>query len=130
MKTQSPLLEFESTSFAVADGEDDEANPGIYGRALACWIAAQLKVPEDQVIAEDFGWCVPAESSPHLLYIACSSEDDSKSKWRIFVFAEGGLMARLLGRDRRAEEMAGLFSKVRSVLVAHPGISGITQDQT
>lgn len=127
---QSPLLEFESTDFAVADGEDDETNPGIYGRALAGWVAAQLKVPEDEIIPEDFGWCVRAKSSPYRLYVACSSEDDSKTKWRVFVFAEGGLMSRLLGRDGRAEEIASLFSKLKSALSAHPGVGGMTEVQT
>jgi hypothetical protein len=130
MKMQSPLLEFESTDFAVTDGEDDETNPGIYGRALARWIAAQLKVADDQVIPEDFGWCVPVKSSPHHLYVACSSEDDSKNKWRVFVFAEGGLMTRLLGRDCRAEEIASLFSEIKRILAAHPDIRGITEVQT
>jgi hypothetical protein len=127
MNMQSQLLEFESTAFAVIDGEDDETNSGIYGQALARWIAAQLEAPDDQVIPEDFGWCVRATSSPHQLYVACSSEDDSKNKWRVFVFAEGGLMARLLGRDRRAEEIATLFARIKSVLAAHPGVSGITE---
>jgi hypothetical protein len=32
--TQSPLLEFESSAFAVAPGEDEETNPGVYGTAV------------------------------------------------------------------------------------------------
>lgn len=130
MKMQSPLLEFESTDFAVMDGEDDETNPGIYGRALAGWVAAQLEVSEDDIIPEDFGWCVPAKSSPYRLYVACSSEDDSKNKWRVFVFAEGGLMSRLLGRDSRAKEIESLFSKIKSVLSTHPGVRGMMEVQT
>jgi hypothetical protein len=64
---QSPLLEFESSAFAVLPNEDNETNPGIYGKALAQWLANQLRaagVPAGEVIAEDFGWCVPVESSP------------------------------------------------------------------
>ena len=41
--TQSPLLEFESSAFLVAPGEDEETNPGIYGKALAQWLAEQLR---------------------------------------------------------------------------------------
>jgi hypothetical protein len=78
----------------LIEGEDEETNPGIYGRALAFWFASQLQVAQDDVIAE-FGWCVPLKSSPHRLYVACSSEDDRKDRWRIFVFVEGGLFARL-----------------------------------
>jgi hypothetical protein len=64
---QSPLPEFESSAFAVLPNEDNETNPGIYGKALAQWLANQLRaagVPAGEVIAEDFGWCVPVESSP------------------------------------------------------------------
>ncbi|HKS58334.1 MAG TPA: hypothetical protein VJS12_23760 [Steroidobacteraceae bacterium] len=92
---QSPLLEFRSTSFEVAEGEDEETNPGIYGKSLATWLAAQLSVSDDEVNAEDFGWCVPVKSPQHRLYIACSSEDDSKDRWRVFVFAEGGFFSSL-----------------------------------
>jgi hypothetical protein len=124
---KSALLEFESTTFDVAEGEDEETNPGIYGRALAFWLASQLQVAQDDVIAEDFGWCVPVKSSPHRLYVACSSEDDRKDRWRIFVFAERGLFARLLGRDRSAAEVASLFSRVRKMLELQPGVRDLTE---
>ena len=67
---RSPLLEFESSVFAVVPGEDTETNPGIYGKALAQWLADQLReagVRAGAVIAEDFGWCIPVESRPHSL---------------------------------------------------------------
>ena len=71
---QSPLLQFESTAFVDAPGTDEETNPGIFGKALADWLSRQLEAqgskPGD-VIAEDFGWCVPLESNPHKLYVAC-----------------------------------------------------------
>jgi hypothetical protein len=124
---QSSLLEFESTAFSVADGEDEETNPGIYGKSLAIWLASQLQVSEEAVIAEDFGWCVPVKSSPHRLYVACSSEDDRKDRWRIFVFAEGGFVARLLGRDTRAADVESLFSRIKLILAAKPGISAVTE---
>jgi hypothetical protein len=38
---QSPLLEFESSTFAIVPGEDQQTNPGIYGKApLASLFAA------------------------------------------------------------------------------------------
>ena len=90
---QSPLLEFESSAFAVIPGEDEETNPGIYGKALAHWMAEQLRAagfPVGEVVAEDFGWCVPVSSSPHRLYVVCSSTGATPQHWRAFVFAEGG----------------------------------------
>ena len=127
---QSPLLEFESSAFPVMPGEDEATNPGIYGKALAQWLAAQLRaasVPTGNVIAEDFGWCVPVESKPHSLYVVCASGDVS-DQWRVFVFAEGGVVARLLGKDRSAESVASLFDAVVRCLKSEPRVHGLREE--
>jgi hypothetical protein len=53
---EGPLLRFESSAFAVTPGEDQETNPGIFGRALASWVSEQLigeGFNAGSVIAED-----------------------------------------------------------------------------
>jgi hypothetical protein len=127
---QSPLLEFESSAFAVSPGEDDETNPGIYGKALALWLAEQLRtvgVPTGEVIAEDFGWCVCVDSKPHSLYVACANAEET-DHWRVFAFAEGGAMARFFGKDKSAAALEALFSSVRRVLEAEPDIRGLHEE--
>jgi hypothetical protein len=129
--TQTRLLEFESSAFAVAPGEDDETNPGIYGRALAHWLADQLRATGfsvGDVIAEDFGWCVPVASKPHSLYVACASTGERPDQWRVFAFAEGGVMARLLWRDTRAESLASLFAALRRCLESAPTILNLREE--
>jgi hypothetical protein len=126
---QSPLLEFESSAFAAIPGEDEETNPGIYGKALAQWLAERLSaagVPAGEVIAEDFGWCVPIDAGPHSLYVACASGETS-DRWQVFVFAEGGVTARLLGRDKSAESVASLFAAVRRCLESEPDVRGLRE---
>jgi len=87
---QSPLLLLESSAFAPIPGEDRETNPGIFGKALALWLAEQLKTagftPGD-AFAEDFGWCVPVQSKGHALYVACANSDGSSDQWMVFAFA-------------------------------------------
>jgi hypothetical protein len=128
---QSPLLEFESSAFAVIPGEDEETNPGIFGKSLAQWLAQQLRTagyPTGDVIAEDFGWCVPVESKPHSLYVACASAGDRPDQWRVFAFAEGGVMARLLGKDRSAESVAQLLAAVRRCLESTPTVRALREE--
>lgn len=128
---QTPLLEFESSAFEVLPAEDEETNPGIYGKSLAQWLAEQLRAAgfaAGDVIAEDFGWCVPVKAEPHALYVACSSIEDQPGHWRVFAFAEGGLLARLLGKDRRAESLTAVFSALRRSLESSPDIRGLREE--
>jgi hypothetical protein len=128
--TRSALLEFESSAFAVSP-EDEATNPGIYGKALAEWLANELRaagLPAGAIIAEDFGWCVPVATTPHQLYVACASTEEAPNQWRVFAFAEGGLAARLMGTDKRAESLASLFTVVRQCLESHPNVRGLREE--
>jgi hypothetical protein len=127
----SALLEFESSAFSIERGEDERTNPGIFGKALVSWLAEQLRthgLHTREVIAEDFGWCVPVESKPHSLYVACASADESPDHWRVFVFAEGGLVARLFRKDTSAQSVADLFATLKKVLQAAPHVQGLREE--
>ena len=128
---QSALLEFESQGFTVEPGEDEHTNPGVFGKALASWLAEQLRargMRVGEVIAEDFGWCVPVESKPHSLYVACASADERPHHWRVFAFAEGGLVARLFGKDTSSQSMLALFATLKQVLEATPHVQGLREE--
>jgi hypothetical protein len=128
---QSPLLEFESSAFAVIPGEDDATNPGIYGKALALWLSDQLRaagLPAGSIIAEDFGWCVPIQAANHRLYVACASTEEEPNNWRVFAFAEGGMVARLLGTDASASSLASLYATVRGCLESNPNVRGLREE--
>lgn len=46
----------ETSFFEIEPGEDQETNPGVYGRAFAHWLADRLRSrgePVEQVLAED-----------------------------------------------------------------------------
>jgi len=129
---QSPLLQFRCDAFAISPDEDAATNPGIFGRSLAEWLSGALRArgwSVGAVVAEDFGWCVPVDSQPHALYVACASAGAEPGTWRVFVFAEGGLLGRLLGRgDTRADDLARTYEAVRSALVVRPDIHDVTEE--
>lgn len=88
---QSPLLEFTAKAFPIEAGEDEETNPGIYGRALAHWLGGQLHqagMTTGEVFAEDFAWCLSVMVKNHPLYVACSSAEAASYCWRVFVFSQ------------------------------------------
>ena len=57
---------FKSSMFPPEPGEDSETNPGLFGKALAGWLAAKLGdrgYDVDGEIAEDFGRLVQLKHS-------------------------------------------------------------------
>jgi hypothetical protein len=129
--SQGPLLLFESTAFQVSEGEDQETNPGVFGKALAGWLSAELGhrgIRTLGVIAEDFGWCVAVASDASKLYVACANVEDKKTAWQVFVFAEGGFLKRLLGKDVSGAALASLHANIKDILSGNPGIQGLREE--
>ncbi len=127
---QSPILRFESSAFAIVPGEQQATNPGITGKALAEWIREELRASGLSVgapIAEDFGWCVPVKSATYSLYVTCVN-DSPPGHWQVFAFVEGGLVDRLLRKDRSAELLAALFATLRSRLQSSSIIHGLAEE--
>ena len=127
---KSPILKFTSEAFAIAPGEDEATNPGIFGKALAEWIREQLRasgLSTSAIVAEDFGWCVPIASAPYSLYVACGG-GPSTEEWHVFAFVEGGLIHRLFGQDRSDELLATLFSTLQTCLQSSSIVQGLTEE--
>lgn len=128
---QAPILSFESTAFAVAEGEDEETNPGIFGRSLAEWLSTQLNqrdIPTSGVVPEDFEWCVKVAAHPHKLYVACSNANDKGTSWQVFAFSEGNVLGRLLGNNKSAEALSSLHRSVKEILGENSSISGLREE--
>lgn len=132
--TQSRMLLFASTEFTDAAGDDEQTNPGVFGRSLAQWLARELHsrgFSVGDVIPEDFGWCIPLQSMPRAIYVTCSSaEFDSGAEfetWQVFVFTEGGFISRLLGRDTDRDRVAEVFAAVKDVLQASPQVKRLRE---
>ena len=127
---QSPLLTFKSSAFQAIPGEDEKTNPGIYGNALAQWLAGQLRArgfATGEVFAEDFGWCVPIESLPQPVYVACASGESAEA-WQVFSFAEPGLLARLLGRDESRRSLEGVFDAIKACLTGAADVRELREE--
>jgi hypothetical protein len=121
-------VEFSSSHFAIDPGEDDETNPGVYGRSLASWIAAQLErrgVPVEGLVAEDFGRCVMVRRRSFRLFIVCASADDGGMRWRMFIVLEQGPLSRLLRGAQAQAELARLRQQFRAIVADIPQVTDV-----
>ena len=74
---------FKSSKFNVLPREDEETNPGCYGKSLAQWMKMKLTdrgYEPEEIIAEDWGWCLMCQSNPFFLWIGCGSAYEKEIK--------------------------------------------------
>jgi hypothetical protein len=116
---------FKSSMFPPESDEDAETNPGLFGKALAAWLAARLGdsgYAVDGEVAEDFGRLVQLKHSRFKTYVACCSTDDSAVEWRVFGIVEGG---GLFAKTDKAAVLEKLSADVESILRKESGIADL-----
>ena len=129
---------FTSNLFSVEPGEDEEINPGRYGRQLALWLREQLEkrgYNVEPVIAEDWGRCLMLSRKPFLLWVACGNVDESMEEdssnnriiWHCFPSAEVPLLKRLFTRPDTAAALSKLDADLHAILIAEPAITWVSE---
>jgi hypothetical protein len=129
---------FTSNLFTVEPGEDEEINPGRYGRQLAVWLKAQLEqrgYSVEPVITEDWGRCLMLSRDPFLLWVGCGNVDDSeadglingKITWHCFPAAEVPFFKRLFGKPDTSAALSKLDADLHTILSAEPAITLVAE---
>ena len=124
MTSLQPQVWVESEAFVVQPGEDERTNPGRYGLAFSQWIADQFRaagVVVQDVIPEDFGWCVLLGGHPFRLWVGCGNEDGSTKDWGAFAVAEPSLSQRLFKRVDTGPALEKTTMQLREFMKRAPG---------
>ncbi len=123
---------FKSSLFEIDPNEDKETNPQIFGKSLAHWLKDILvssgRIVEE-VVPEDWGWCVICSRSPYMLWIGCSNVHNFHEikagdplpvfddiVWSCFVEAEVPLLKRLFNRVDASEQVTKLTLELKTIL--------------
>ncbi len=128
---------FRSTRFEIEPGEDDEINPGIYGKQLAEWLRARLEVrgyKVEPIINEDWGRCLMCSRKPFLLWVGCANVTDldvspevvppkEQVTWHCFATAEVPFWRKLLGKIETEPAIAKLHADLGAILAAETTIT-------
>jgi hypothetical protein len=129
---------FTSSLFSVEPGEDEEINPGRYGRQLANWLKVQLErrgYSVEPVIAEDWGRCLMLSRVPFMLWVGCGNteglaSDDQPNKeitWHCFPVVEIPLLKRLFKRPDTSIALSKLNTDLHAILSAEPAITLVAE---
>jgi hypothetical protein len=125
---------FRSARFEIKPGEDEEINPGIYGKQLAEWLKVRLEERDykvEPIINEDWGRCLMCSRYPFLLWVGCVNMTDlsqpgdgippkEKIIWHCFAAAEVFFWKRLFRKVDTQPAVAKLHADLGAILTADP----------
>ena len=97
-------VEFVSDAFPPYPNEDEEINPGIWGKRLAEYLRLQLPaqgIKPLEPYTEDWGWAIPIENDAFRMFIGCSNQLEPGGN-RFLCFVE----------PSKPEVRKGLFKKI------------------
>ncbi len=130
---------FKSDLFEVEPGEDDEINPGIYGRQLAKWLKVQLEhrgYTIEPTIKEDWGRCLMCARDPFMLWVGCGNMQNLDEEnllsppptneaivWHCFATAEVPFWKRIFGKPDTSAAVTKLDAALRDLLEHEPRIT-------
>lgn len=127
MKTH---VEFRSNAFPPYDWEEDEINPGRFGKRVAEFLARSLKEKGFKLlepIAEDWGWLIPIKNDEFRLWIGCGNLDGHPDGFLCWIEPHQPTIRPFpfLWRIDTSATVAALQGAIDQVLAANPEIRAI-----
>jgi hypothetical protein len=123
-------VEFESNLFPPYEGEEEQINPGRYGKRVAEFISNGLKSEgfnPEELIPEDWGWVIPIENNEFNLWIGCGNYDEYPNGFLCFIEPHKPEIRKFpfLRKIDTASTVSRLREAMNNVLSNTPGIENV-----
>jgi len=125
MKTQ---VEFRSSKFPPYEGEEEEINPGLWGRRLAEYLAKNLAdkgIGTEEMIAEDWGYYLPIRNDGFRLALCCGHQDGDEDQFLVFTDPSTPKVRKLFRTIDATPQLTRVLEALREVLDADSEIRDI-----
>lgn len=118
-------VEFRSDRFPAYDGEEEQINPGRWGRRLAEFLRDNLRkegFQTEELVAEDWGWMLPIKNDEFRLWIGCGNYEEYPDGFLCFIEPHTPFVRRLLRRIDTRERVASLQRAMDTILSDAAGV--------
>jgi len=111
-------LEFRSTAFPACPGEEEEINPGRYGKRLADFLVGELPGYDFRIArlnAEDWGWRIDLLHDAFPLWIGCGNYEEHEDGFLCFIEPSRPFVRRWFKRistSETVERLAGALEEI------------------
>ena len=125
MKTQ---VEFKSSKFPPYDREEEEINPGLWGKRLAEYLVqklADLGVETEDIVAEDWGYYVPVRNEGFELALCCGHQNGDDDEFLCFTEPSRPVVKKLFRKVDATVQLSRLIEALEKILSSDPDIREI-----
>src|ERR1044071_6893948 len=125
MKT---FVELRSDQFPPYDGEEEQINPGLWGKRLAEYLVsglAQKGIETGEMIAEDWGWYVPVQIDGLRLAVCCGHQSGDDDEFLCFTDPGTPIVKKLFKRVDITPQLGRLTQALEQILASDPQIRDI-----
>ena len=123
MKTQ---VEFRSSKFPPYEGEEEDINPGLWGKRLAEYLVVKLAergIETDPMIVEDWGWYVPIRNEGFRLALCCGHQSgDDGDEFLCFTDPSRPIVKKLFRTIDATAQLTRLTQALEQILASDPDI--------
>jgi hypothetical protein len=122
MKTQ---VEFRSTKFPPYEGEEEEINPGLWGKRLAECLVKRLSergINTEEIIAEDWGWYIPIQNDGFRLALCCGHQYGDDDQFLCFTDPKIPVVRKLFKKIDATPQLTRLVETLQQIMASDPDI--------
>jgi len=125
MKTQ---VEFRSAKFPPCEGEEEQINPGVWGKRLAEYLVQKLSergIRTEEIIAEDWGWYIPVQNDGFRLAICCGHQDGDDDEFLCFTDPAFPVVRKFFRKIDATAQLTELTEAMQQIFSLDPDIRDV-----
>lgn len=130
MKTH---VEFRSTKFPPYEGEEEEINPGLWGKRLAEYLAKELAdrgIEADGMAVEDWGCYLPVRNDGFRLALCCGHQNGDDDQFVVFTDPSSPKVKKWFRTVDATPQLTRLLDALQRILDEDPDIHEITWSES
>lgn len=125
MKTH---VEFRSTKFPPYEGEEEEINPGLWGKRLTEYLTKELAergIETDEMAIEDWGCYLPIGNEGFRLALCCGHQYGDDDQFLVFTEPSAPKVKKLFRTIDATPQLTRLLGALSLILESDPEIRDI-----
>ncbi len=129
MKTQ---VEFRSNKFPPYENEEEEINPGLWGRRLAEYLVAKLLekgIDIEEFAIEDWGCYIPVKNERFRLAVCCGHQYGDDDQFLCFTDPSTPVVKKLFRKINATNELQRITNTLDEILNSDPDIREVSWEE-